>query len=160
MTSGQSRTGAALHFNSLLPRLNVPVGPLPLMVIANLIIASPKSRNVLARKAAKLNAGRIPTELSNSVEVFRSYLHGLNSIDGLFGVYHPHGYMMEFDAGLLFDSEEIGRRIAQLVHEHFYSSMEFSFEIDPSFQSRGPQQAEGEAVAVNTTDVLLDETSF
>jgi hypothetical protein len=123
-------------------------------------IASPKFRDVLARKAAKLNAGRMPTELIHSVEIFRSYLHGLNAIDGLIGVCHPHGYMMEFDAGLLFDAEEIGRRIAQLVHEHFCRSMEFSFEIDPSFQSGGAQRAQGGSVAIKSTDVLLDEPLF
>lgn len=160
MTSGQSRNGASLHFNCLLPRLNVPFGPLPQMRIANLVMASPKSRESLARKVAKMNVGRMPTELPNALEVFKSYLHGLNTIDGLIGVCHPHSYMMEFDAGMLFNKVEIGRRIAELVHRHFYSSFSFSFEIDPAYQSGTVQRPEVDSVVINSNDLLLDETAF
>jgi hypothetical protein len=160
MTSGQSRTGAALHFNSLLPRLNLPFGPLPHMVIANLVMASPKSRDILARKAARANAGRMPTELSDSVEIFKSYLHELNAIDGLIGVCHPHGYVLEFDAGLLFDTAQIGRRIAQLVHVSFYPELEFSFEIDSAYRSGIAQQTREGSIATSSSDLLRDETPF
>lgn len=160
MTCGQSRTSATVHFNCLLPRMNLFFGPMRHMMIANLVMASPSARELLARKVAKANAGRLPTELTDSVGVFKSYLHGLNAIDGLIGICHPNGYVVDFETGLLFDSVEIGRRIAQLVHEHFYGSMEFSFEVDPGYQAAAAQRLSSGAILPRGSGLLLDDAPF
>lgn len=72
------------------------------------------------------------------VEVISSLLTSWNEIDGLVGIQQVNGYVLEFEAGMLFDWVDIGRKIAVAMHEHLFSSLELEYSIEASLQQTDP----------------------
>jgi len=159
LAAGQSGTSFSLHFNQLLPRLSVPMGHMPHFTI-NLLSLSPVMRNGVSKRLAKMNAGRLPVELTDPINVFRGFLNSLSEVDGLIGIGQSNRYTIDFETGLLFDSVAIAHRIGKLVHESFYWDYEFQFSMDTDFRRPGQTMVNGSSLDIGSVDSSRDEAPF